>query len=154
LDILALWHNVVLPLSIGIWLGGLLAMAVWFTRRSGGRISANILAVLIGLISVPVALSLIVSMGAAYGTDVRSCFECLVFAVIDAVVFWLVFLVGIETGFAFLFALLASWFSLLEISYLLTFAVLPSLPIWIMASLGKGMLSASLPQSSTRGFPK
>jgi hypothetical protein len=144
LDILTLWHNVVFPLPIGIWLGGLLAMVVWLTGRRGGRISANIAATLMGLVAVPVGLFLIFSSG----SGAYEWFQYLTFAVIDATVFWLVFMVSIETGFAFLFALLVSWSILSWTSYYLAFAVFAGWPVWIMASMGKGMLSASLPQSS------
>jgi hypothetical protein len=144
LDLLAFWYKVVFPLPTGIWLGGLLAMVVWLTGRSGGRISANIAATLLGLVAVPVSLSLIFLSG----SSAYEWFQYLTFAFIDATVFWLVFLVSIEAGFAFLFALLVSWSVLTAFSYSLLFAVFAGWPVWMMASMGRGMLSASLPQSS------
>jgi hypothetical protein len=119
LDILTLWQNIVFPLPIGIWLGGLLATVVWQIGRKGGGLAANMMAVLMGLVSVPVATLLIAF--AAVVLHVGGLYEWsgwLAFATIDATVFWLILLVGVLPATSFLFGFFVSF--LLMVSLFLT----------------------------------
>jgi hypothetical protein len=109
LDLLALWYNVVFPLPIGIWLGGLLATVVWQIGRRCGGLAANMMAVLMGLASIPVAILLITFV--AVILPVGRLYEWsgwLAFAAIDATFFWLLLLAGVLPATSYLFGFFVS----------------------------------------------
>lgn len=151
LEILTAWQSVVLPLLIGIWIGGLPAAVVWRIGRRNGAVAANVVAALMGLAIVPIT-SLLFVFFAWVGGGADQWSTWLSFAAIDAAVLWLVLLVGAGTGMAFMFALIVSWilslstFSLCFAASIVFAAFFISWPVWIVAVIGRDILRACLPE--------
>jgi hypothetical protein len=140
LDLPTLGYNV-FPLPIGIWLGGLLAAAVWRIGRKGGSGAANMAAALIGLATGPVMIQL------AHGS---LCWFLII--VIDAAIFWTVLLVGVAPGAFLLWAVFASGILMFAYYYLLAplmlFAFIIGPIVTSIAVIVREILRASLPQES------
>jgi chromate transport protein ChrA len=132
LTFLTLWADSVLPLLLGLWIGGLLAATVWHIGRSDDK-SANMLTSLMGMVAISMTL-------------VRA-YQPFPYIVINAIIFWLVLLVGRKSGIFFVsFWLLAHF--LVFGSYSMPSVIGSSFLAWIAASMGKEIFRVHLTEKS------
>jgi hypothetical protein len=160
LDTLTLWNGTVIPSHIGIpilvvfgvWIGGLLAAAVWRIGRSVGSIAAIVVAAIIGMAAMPAITELLYFVAAIHWGWVYQWFQWCSLAAIDAAIFWMVLLIGIRAGLSLQLGMLAFgiflapiYFSV-ESSVVLVSAFLLGWPVGIVAAICRACLKASLPK--------
>jgi hypothetical protein len=166
LDTLTLWNGVVIPSHIGIpilvvfgvWIGGLLAAAVWRIGQSAGSIAAIVVGAMIGMAAMPATTELLYFVAAIQGGWIYQWFQWFSMAAIDAAIFWMVLLIGIGAGLSLQLGMLAFgiflapiYFSV-ESSVVLVCAFLLGWPVGIVAATCRAFLKASLPKQRFKEF--
>jgi Na+/melibiose symporter-like transporter len=148
LEILTAWQSVVLPLLIGIWIGGLLAAVVWRIGHRNGAVAANVVAAIMGLANVPINI-LRFYFSISWHGDAYQWFNCLICTAIASAVFWLVLLADVGASAAFMLGLIISCISMVQAYFALPVvlsAFVISWPVWIVAVIGREILRATLPE--------
>jgi hypothetical protein len=159
LDTFTFFNGVPESIRVGIlilsalWIGGLLGAVVWRIRYRGGHIVANVVAALISFAFGIVAPQLINYVGWHIGGEggwVYNSFNSFIIFVIDATVFWVVFLAGRRAGSSMLLSLLISTFIAFRFygMYLILAlfgALIFGMPVCIIGVIGRDLLRANLP---------
>jgi hypothetical protein len=146
------WLGIPILVLGGLWIGGLLAAAVWRIGHRAGSLVAHLSVALLGLALVYVTSFLLSSASHFYDGDEGWLYEWLgwfSFAMIDAAIFWSVLLIGIRVGLSLILVLFvvsftAQWFCIIQPSLTLDCALFIGLPVWCIAVMGKEMLRIDL----------